>query len=250
MTTLSTAFPLSLGNYHVPLRSMQATLRTLLQESMDRYRIEQESMLVPGHQTGVHTPTGSNTPSQMTIAIPNTTTHSIPTLLLSQPSFSTLLSSLTDDDCPFVQLPVFTEALRYTQASIFTCDDTSKMTNTLSFNGVRTTRNDLSLTLTSARILGALHMLTDSNTRLSIRPKEIAETVQLGMESVSQRLQQGEWALSFFLVWALGACIGLIQPPLQPFKYVNGMTSSNVCSCVESGATRSVEKSLFFPLPF
>jgi hypothetical protein len=211
VTTLSTAFSLSLGNYHVLLRSMQATLRTLLQESMDRYRIEQESMLVPGHQTGVHTPTpttGSNTPSQMTIAIPNTTTHTIPTLLLSQPSFSTLLSSLTDDDCPFVQLPVFTEALRYTQASIFTCDDTSKMTNMSSFNGIRGTRNDLSLTLTSARILGALHMLTDPqrvNTRHSIRPKEIAETVQLGMESVAGRLQQGELgALLSFFFWRLG----------------------------------------------
>lgn len=180
---------------------MQTTLRTLLQESMDNYRTEQESILVPGHQTGVHTPaptTGSNTPSQLTIAIPNTTTHTIPTLLLSQPCFSTLLSSLTDENCPFVQLPVFTEALRYTQASIFTCDDTSNMTNTSSFNGIRATRNDLSLTLTSARILGALDMLTDPkrmNTRLSIRPKEIADTVQVGVESVSGKLQQGVWAL-------------------------------------------------------
>ncbi|KAG8815050.1 hypothetical protein FRC17_000876 [Serendipita sp. 399] len=91
--------------------------------------------------------------------------------------------------------PLFIDALGYTQSSLFTCSRSS------------THRSDLSLALTVGRLQGASELLdriyhgcgvVDKYGRIGlVRPKEVAEVIQYGVEGARQRVQEAlqvcEW---------------------------------------------------------
>lgn len=149
------------------LRSMQTSLRKLVQQTTDHHRFEQQL-----NSAGVTTPTlmamGPITPPHSTPALPS----------VEQTNFPLNLSLASE--YPYYSLPIFQSALYHTQASLLVCPNNSGR------------RQDLSLTLSTTNLSNTLRMLRNNTSIQAICPREISLVAQNGASETEARLKRGE----------------------------------------------------------